>query len=104
MLNNYSVPVLINIGVEICLISRKIADKIGVIYTLSRKIAITNASKKVIYIEGICNNQEVVYGKIKVNMLFIIVNINTHDVILKILYILATRINIYIKKNFKRFR
>ena len=33
-------------------------------------------------------------------MPFIIININTHDVILKILYILITRINIYIKGKF----
>ena len=100
VLSNYSVPALINIGAEICLISRKIADKIGVIYTLSRKIAITNANKKIIYIEKIYNNQEVIYEKIKINMSFIIININTHDVILKILYILATRINIYMEEEF----
>ena len=29
-----------------------------------------------------------------------IININTHDVILKILYILIIRINIYIKEEF----
>ena len=33
-------------------------------------------------------------------MSFMIININTHDVILKILYILTTRINIYIKEKF----
>ena len=32
-----------------------------------------------------------------------IININTHDVILEILYMLATRINIYIKKVLKDF-
>ena len=100
MLNNCSIPVFINIGVEICLILKKIANKINVIYTLSRRIAITNASKKVIYIERICNNQEVIYRKVKVNVSFIIININTHDVILGILYILTTHINIYIEKKF----
>ena len=100
MLNNYSIPALINIGAEIYLILRKIADKIGVIYILSRKIAITDASKGVTYIEEIYNNQEVVYGEVKVNISFIIININTHDVILEILYILITRINIYIKEKF----
>ena len=100
MLSGYSVLALINIGAEICLMSRKIADKISVIYILSRKIAITNASKGVIYIEKICNNQKVVCGKVKVNIPFIIIDINTHDVILRILYILATRINIYIKEKF----
>ena len=100
ILNNYLIPALININIEICLILRKIANKISIIYILNRKIVITNASKRVIYIEGIYNSQKVVYGKIKINMSFIIININTHDVILKILYILATRINIYIKKKF----
>ena len=33
-------------------------------------------------------------------MSFIIININTHDVILKILYILIIRINIHIKEEF----
>ena len=100
MLNNYPIPALIDIGAEIYLILRKIVDKINVIYILSRRIAITNASKKATYIEGIYNSQKVVYGKVKVNMPFIIININTHDVILKIPYILATRINIYIKEKF----
>ena len=35
-------------------------------------------------------------------MSFIIINTNTYDVILKILYILATRINIYIKEKFQK--
>ena len=79
---------------------RKIIDKINIIYIPSRRIAITNANKKIIYIEEIYNSQEIVYGKIKVNISFIIININTYDVILKILYILVIRINIYIKKEF----
>ena len=33
-------------------------------------------------------------------MSFIIININAHDVILEILYILITRINIYIEEEF----
>ena len=33
-------------------------------------------------------------------MPFITININTHNFILRILYILATRINIYIKEKF----
>ena len=33
-------------------------------------------------------------------MPFIIINTNTHGVILRILYILATRINIHIKEEF----
>ena len=56
ILSNYSVPVLIDIGAEICLILRKITNKISIIYILSRKIAITDASKKATYIEGICNS------------------------------------------------
>ena len=56
MLNNYFIPVLINIGAEICLMLKKIVDKINIIYILSRRIAITNASKEVIYIEKIYNN------------------------------------------------
>ena len=104
ILNNYSVPTLINTSAEIYLILKKITNKIKAIYILSRRIAINNASKKVIYIEEIYNNQEIVYRKIKINMSFIIININTHDVILRILYILATRINIYINYFFKRFR
>ena len=100
ILSNYSVPALINIDTEICLILRKIADKINTIYILNRKIVITNASKKIIYIEGIYNNQKIVYEKIKVNISFIIIDINTHDVILRILYILTTRINIHIKEEF----
>ena len=56
ILNNYSVPALINTGAEICLILRKITNKISIIYTPSRKIAITNANKKVIYIEKIYNS------------------------------------------------
>ena len=104
ILNNYSIPAFINTNIEIYLILRKIIDKISVIYTLNRIIAITNASKKITYIKGIYNSQEVIYRKIKVNISFIIININTHDVILGILYILVTRINIHIKKSFKRFR
>ena len=100
ILSNYSIPALINTGVEICLILRKITNKINAIYILSRKIAITNANKKVIYIEEVCNSQEVIYKKIKINILFIIVNTNAHDVILRILYILVIRINIYIKGKF----
>ena len=100
ILNNYSVPALINIGAEIYLILKKIINKINATYTLSRKIAITNANKKIIYIEEIYNSQEVIYKKIKINISFIIININTYDVILEILYILATRINIYIEKEF----
>ena len=102
MLSNYFIPALINIGAEICLILKKIVDKINIIYTPSRRIVITNANKKVIYIERIYNSQEIVYEKVKINMPFIIININTHDVILKILYILTTRINIYIKKKFQK--
>ena len=56
MLSGYSVPALIDIGAEICLILRKITDKISVIYILSRRIAIINASKKTIYIKKIYNN------------------------------------------------
>ena len=100
ILSGYFIPALIDTGVEICLILRKIADKISVIYILSRRIAITNASEEITYIEKIYNNQEVVYGKVKVNISFIIVTINTYDVILRMLYILATRINIYIKRKF----
>ena len=100
ILNNYLILVFIDISAEIYLILRKIIDKINVTYILSRRIAITNASKKVIYIEGIYNNQEIIYKEIKINISFIINNINTHDVILGILYILTTRINIYIKENF----
>ena len=100
ILSNYPIPALINIGAEICLISRKITNKINIIYTPNRKIVITNASKKATYIEKICNSQEVIYKKIKVNMSFIIININTHDVILEILYILVIRMNIYIEKEF----
>ena len=100
ILSGYFILVLIDIGAEICLILRKIIDKINIIYILSRKIAITNASKKIIYIEKVYNSQEIVCEKIKINISFIIININTHDVILEILYILVTRINIYIKKEF----
>ena len=100
ILNNYSIPALINIDTEIYLISRKIANKINIIYTLNRRIAITNASKEVTYIEEVYNNQEIIYEKIKINISFIIININAHDVILKILYILITRMNIYIKEEF----
>ena len=100
ILNNYLIPVLINIDTEICLISRKIVNKISAIYIPSRKIAITNASGEVTYIEKIYNNQKVIYRKVKINMPFIIININTHDVILEIPYILAIRINIYIKRKF----
>ena len=99
-MNNYFIPVLINIGAEIYLISKKIINKINVTYILSRKIDIINASKKAIYIEGIYNNQKIIYEEIKINISFIIININTYDVILEILYILITRINIYIKKKF----
>ena len=56
ILSGYFIPALINIGAEIYLILRKIADKISIIYTLSRKIVITNASKKATYIEEIYNN------------------------------------------------
>ena len=100
ILSDYPIPALIDTGAEICLISSKIADKIRFIYILSRKIAIINASKKVIYIEGVYNSQEIFYKKIKINISFMIININTHDVILGILYILIIRINIYIKKEF----
>ena len=100
ILNNYPVPALINTDTEIYLISRKITNKISITYTLNRRIAITDASREAIYIEEIYNNQKVICGKVKINMSFIIININTHDVILKILYILTTRINIYIKKKF----
>ena len=100
VLSSYPILALIDIGVEICLISKKIANKISIIYILNRRIAIINASKGVTYIEEIYNSQEIIYRKIKINMPFIIININTHDVILKILYILITRINIYIKEEF----
>ena len=100
VLSGYSVPALIDIGVEICLISKKVIDKINIIYILSRRIAITDASKGAIYIEEVYNSQKVIYEKVKINISFIIIDINTYDVILKILYILATRINIYIKKKF----
>ena len=100
ILNGYFIPALISICAEICLILKKITDKISIIYILSRRIAITNASKKIIYIEKIYNSQEIVYKKIKINISFIIININTHDVILGILYILIIRMNIYIKGEF----
>ena len=100
ILNGYSVPALINTGVEICLILKKIINKISTTYIPSRRIAITNASKKATYIEEIYNNQKIIYEKIKINIPFIIIDTNTHDVILKIPYILATRINIHIKKEF----
>ena len=99
-MSDYPIPAFINISIEICLILRKIADKINTIYILSRRIAITNASEEATYIEGVYNNQEVVYKEVKINMSFIIININAHDVILGILYILITRINIYIKGEF----
>ena len=100
MLNSYPIPVLIDTDAEICLILKKITNKINATYTLSRKIAITNASKEVTYIEGIYNSQEIIYEKIKINISFMIINTNTYDVILRIPYILATRINIYIKEKF----
>ena len=56
ILSGYPIPALINTGAEICLILRKIINKINAIYTLNRRIVITDASKKVIYIERICNN------------------------------------------------
>ena len=100
ILSNYSILVLINTGAEICLILKKITNKINIIYILNRRIAITNASKEITYIEEIYNSQKIIYGKIKINISFIIINTNTHDVILKILYILTTRINIHIKEKF----
>ena len=56
ILSGYSVPALINIGTEIYLILKKIINKINVMYILSRRIAIINASKEAIYIEEIYNN------------------------------------------------
>ena len=56
ILSGYFIPALINIGVEICLILKKITDKINIIYILNRKIAITDASEEVTYIEKIYNS------------------------------------------------
>ena len=56
ILNNYFIPAFIDTGVEIYLKLKKITNKINIIYILNRRIAITNASEKIIYIEGIYNN------------------------------------------------
>ena len=90
VINGLETAALLDTGAEVCLMSMRMADRLGVPYTLSQKVSITDASCTSTVVRGVSNTVEVTIGEVTVPCPFMVVSTLAHDVILGMPFMLAS--------------